>query len=149
MALSDYLADRRRAIEAEMKALKAELAEIRIAEEALLGVPTRRPIGVIASTAVTVREGSIKDWVLKALALGPNGMETDDIIATAKTIGGPDIPRSSITPQLSRLKAAGLIELDGRAWRLPERKSAEAQKNETSGGSYPPDVFEDDPHGVA
>lgn len=143
MALSDYLAERRQAIEAELKALKAELAEIKIAEEALQGRISARPVGVIVHRAMTIREGSIKDWILKVLALGPHGMETDDIIATAKTIGGPEIPRSSITPQLSRLKSAGFIEYDGHFWRLGDA-SPEARKNETPVGCEPSGASEGD-----
>lgn len=148
MALSDYLAERRREIEAEIKALKAELAEIRIAEEALLGAPSKAGASVIARGPLAVREGSIKDWILKALTLGPIGMETDDVISTVRTIGGPEIPRSSMTPQLSRLKAVGVVELEGRLWRLAEAAASQGLKKETPDGGNPSGVSDgDDPYG--
>lgn len=106
MPLTSYLATRRAEIEAQMAALKAELSEIEIAEAAL---GDARP--------AVVREGSIKDWALRALALCDEGADTGGVQAAIQNIGGPDVPRSSLTPQLSRLKAAGLLTQDGRNWR--------------------------------
>lgn len=117
MALIDYLAGRRSEIEAQIKALKGELSDIRIAEAALLG-ESKTP-GAGASGSSAVKEGSIKDWVLKVLDRSWEGYETDEILKAISTIGGPDIPRTSITPQLSRLKQAGLIVLDDRKWMRP------------------------------
>jgi hypothetical protein len=138
MALRDYLAARRDEIEGQMKALKAELGEIRIAEAALSGEPTRRNAVTGAQGPSPVREGSIKDWVLKALQVIEGGTETEDIIAGVLGIGGPLVPRNSMTPQLSRLKAMGLLVQEGRNWKLA---SGTAQNDETPGVS-PPDVPE-------
>ncbi len=135
MALLDYLLERRAEIEAQMKALKAELGEIRIAEAALTGAPVSRSVMTsVSGASATVREGSIKDWVLKALMTAPDGLETEGVIDAVRDAGGPDVPRNSMTPQLSRLKAAGLITQEGRSWRLAPR---EAQTNETPGGQTP------------
>lgn len=116
MALKDYLAVRRSDIETQIKALKAELAEIRVAEAALDAAPdvtatTPRP------AQGAVRSGTIKEWVLKALAGSLNGYETDQVMSAVKMIGGPDVPRNSMTPQLSRLKSEGLIVQEGRYWK--------------------------------
>lgn len=134
MKLKEYLANRRAEIDAEIKALKAELAEIRIAEDALSGAPTGKTVVASPKGPAVVREGSIKDWVLKALAHMPQGGETEQIITAISLLGGPLVPRNSMTPQLSRLKADELLELHGRLWRL-------AQKDETPGVS-PPDASE-------
>lgn len=115
MALVDYLARRREEIETQMRALKNELNEIRIAEAALNGTPSGRSV-VFGSI---VRDGTIKDWIMRALGAFPNGLETDGVIESIRKMGGPIVERSSITPQLSRLKAAGLIGHNGRQWRLP------------------------------
>lgn len=124
MALADYLASRRAEIEAQIKALRSELTEIKIAEDALSGgAPTRVPANS-ANGASTVRSGSIKDWVLKALAHEPDGLETDAVIFKVTGIGGPKVPRNSMTPQLSRLKGAGLIKQDGRLWKLASSNAA-------------------------
>ncbi|MFL5297394.1 MAG: hypothetical protein ACJ798_13515 [Phenylobacterium sp.] len=136
MALLDYLAERRLEIEAQIKTLKGELAEIRIAEAALTGVPTGRSV-VSSHSGVSsvVREGSIKDWVLRALAQAPFGLETERVIEAVHRAGGPEVPRSSMTPQLSRLKAAGLITQYGRVWAIPS--VSELQTVETPGVQSP------------
>jgi len=67
-------------------------------------------------------------------------METDAVIEGIRKMGGPLVERSSITPQLSRLKATGLISHDGRLWRLP---AAAPQKDETPGVS-PPSVSDEE-----
>lgn len=134
MALLDYLAARRSEIEAQLKTLRAELAEIRIAENALTGA-SPATITLSGGVGKSVRAGSIKDWVLKALAHASDGLDTDAIRIKVNEIGGPDVSRNSMTPQLSRLKAGGLIDLEGRLWRLAPQ--ARAQKNETPGVSPP------------
>ncbi len=136
MALLDYLGSRREEIEGQIKSLKAELSEIRIAETALTGgKPGKKPANSKRQRSV-VREGSIKDWVLKALMNTPEGYETDNVIIAVNLIGGPDVPRNSMTPQLSRLKAMGLIEQEGRFWRL----IGQQPQNDETPGVQPPDV---------
>jgi hypothetical protein len=135
MALRDYLASRRAEIEEQIKALRDELSEIRVAEAAITGTtPIARPQSP-KETVPTFRDGSIKDWILKALEAGPpHGLETEDVITWVELLGGPNVPRSSMTPQLSRLKSSGFILLDGRNWRLV---SASDQKDEAPGVQPP------------
>lgn len=126
MALKDYLDTRRTEIEADIKRLRAELADIKKAETAVYGGPgganqkpsrrTRRGSGI--------RVGTIKDWILRALRREPEGLETEDVIVAVQAIGGPEVPRNSMTPQLSRLKAAGLVSLDGRLWRIVQQEES-------------------------
>ena len=140
MALLDYLAERRVQIEAQIKELRGELAEIKIAEAAISGAGPSRGAVVRPQGGAIVREGSIKDWVLKALSAAPEeGLDTDDVISSTIELGGPEVRRSSMTPQLSRLKAAGLIEQSGRFWRL----FSSAPQNDETPGVQPPDVPED------
>ena len=116
MALTDLLNQRRAEIAQQIKALKAELDEIQIAQDALAGgKQTRAPVG---RSSGVVRFGSFKHWILQALQTVPDGLETDDVIRTVLSMGGPEISRSSMTPQLSRLKAATLVEQVGRRWRI-------------------------------
>ena len=115
----DYLATRREEIEAQMRALRAELNEIRIAEAALSGSPLGRTVMSGVRGSAIVRDGTIKDWIMRALGAFDTGLETDAVIEAIRKMGGPLVERSSITPQLSRLKAAGLIGHNGRLWRLP------------------------------
>lgn len=150
MALLDYLSARRAEIEAQMKALKGELAEIRVAEAALNGAPTGRTAVSGPQGGGVVREGSIKDWVLKALSTYQGGMTTDGVRAAVAGLGGPDVPRNSMTPQLSRLKAAALIELDGRLWRLAANDPFMFENEETPDGYQPSGASEEaeDFHGL-
>ena len=141
MALLDYLAARRAEIETQIKALRAELSEIKIAEAALGGAPMSKTVVSTPSGPNVVRQGSIKDWILKALALDHEGLETDDVIRAVLLMGGRDVPRSSMTPQLSRLKSAGLLNYTNGKWALSSR--APAQNDETP-GVQPPDVPEDE-----
>jgi hypothetical protein len=141
MALLDYLTTRRGEIEAQMKALKAELAEIRIAEEALVGGQTTRTVMSGTRGSSTVRAGSIKDWIMKALMQASKGLETDEVIEAVTAIGGPTVLRNSMTPQLSRLKGAGLIEQEGRLWRLVSHNAAQ---NDEALGVQPPSAPEDE-----
>lgn len=146
MALLDYLSSRRAEIEAQMKALRGELAEIRLAEQALLGnAPGKTAVSGPQGGGV-VREGSIKDWILKALSTIQGGMTTEGVMSAVVDLGGPDVPRNSMTPQLSRLKAASLIELDGRLWRLTANNSAMFRKDEAP-GVQPPDASDEDSFG--
>jgi hypothetical protein len=122
MSIRDLLAQRRLEIEAQMKAFREELAEIRLAEDAISkGSASRTGDSAPATRAAPeIREGSIKSWIMKALRDDPRGLETEGVIKHIELIGGPSVPRNSMTPQLSRLKSDGLITQDGRLWRLPD-----------------------------
>lgn len=158
MALLDYLTQRREEIEAQIKGLRSELAEIRIAETALRGEPEAKRATV--TNGAVIKAGTIKDWILKALMAYPaEGLETDGVIEAIRKMGGPLVERSSITPQLSRLKAARVLGHDGRHWRLPtdEEKAATklyeelvgplSQNDEASDGYQPSDASENVPRG--
>ena len=127
MALRDFLTARRSEIEAQIKALKAELEEIRVAEAAINGLdPTqaaapkiRGPGRPKAPEGHKIKPGSIKDWVIKALGDEPHGLETEEVILKVDAMGGPVVLRNSMTPQLSRLKDDdNLITLEGKRWKL-------------------------------
>jgi hypothetical protein len=120
MPVTELLAQRRAEIEAEIKKLRAELGQIRAAEEAIAsmsGEMAPAPRSRRASGSANVRAGSIKDWIIKALTDHPAGLETEGVIDAVEKLGGPQVPRNSMTPQLSRLKASGYVALDGRLWR--------------------------------
>lgn len=120
MSLRDLLDSRRSEIEAQLKALRAELEDIRIAVAAISGAPPG-PVarGPGRPSRNEIKPGSIKDWVLKALQDEPDGLETEEIIVKIGLLGGPKIVRNSMTPQLSRLKADdNKITLEGKRWKL-------------------------------
>jgi len=67
---------------------------------------------------------TIKDLALEALRAYPVGLDTNQIIAEIKEKHGQDIARSSMSPQLSRLKADGEIEQVGHVWRIVSLKNS-------------------------
>lgn len=137
MALMDYLSTRRSEIEAHIKALRAELAEIRIAEAALSGEGVGKTVVTTPKGPAVVREGSIKDWILRALTQAPEGLYTEGVITAIQTIGGPEVARSSITPQLSRLKAEGLVTYEVNKWWLLSRSDRNEETPDASTSSVP------------
>jgi len=144
MALRDFLSARRSEIETQLKALKAELEEIRVAEAAINGVSALAPSA--AATGVRrlgrpkgteIRPGSIKDWIKKALFDENDGLETEEIISKINRMGGPPVPRNSMAPQLSRLKSDdGLITLEGKRWKLLPPRAEPDFSNSFGGGSF-------------
>jgi len=129
MTLRAYLLSRSAAIEAEIKVLEVELAEIRVAQAAISGEADAIPSTPIRRRRrpTTVRDGSIKAWILRVLAeFEPDGgLVTDDVIHAVEAMGGPEVLRNSMTPQLSRLKANGVITQQGRRWKLAPPAAAD------------------------
>lgn len=67
-------------------------------------------------------------WTLKQIAVQalrdhfPEGATANQLLDVLKAAYGREIERSSLSPQLSRLKEDGIIELDGKLWRLPQKR---------------------------
>ncbi len=134
--LREYLAQRRRDIQAEMRGLKLELTEIDAAEHALDGVtePVRRPRGRPATGRKT-----LKELALEVLSRHyPNGVEAQSILAEILLIHGVEVARESMSPQLSRLGADGIItKVEGNLWRLSRAPLDPALSDETPGEPTP------------
>jgi hypothetical protein len=129
MTIRDILAARRAELEAQVKDLMIELAQIDAAEKAIEGVSSGfgpqadfiaplQPTANADRSASKPRDGTIKDWICKALAANAHGLETEAVIEAVKQLGGPEVIRSSMSPQLSRLKSDGVIKQVGRLWIL-------------------------------
>lgn len=102
-----------------LASLEEELAEIQKSAEAIgmvNGVRTQR-----AAKAPT-KEGTIKDYAVQVLADAPNGLVALDILARINERFGTDYPRTSLSPQLSRLKNEGRIARRGVVWFLVGEK---------------------------
>ncbi len=65
-----------------------------------------------------VAAGSIKAAVLATLKETGRGMQTQEILKSINEKLGTNYPRSSLSPQLSRLKADHQITHDGTSWAL-------------------------------
>jgi hypothetical protein len=71
---------------------------------------------------------TIKEAVVSVLNASLFGMTALEILEKIDTLHGMDYPRTSLSPQLSRLKNDGVIAKDGKIWRLvpPSAKKNEA-----------------------
>ena len=64
--------------------------------------------------------------IVQVLAGRPQGATATDILQLIEAIFGKKIIRSSISPQLSRLKSAGVLILENNMWRLVNAPDAES-----------------------
>jgi len=121
--LRSYLANRRTEIGEQIKALKAELAEIAIAEKALGGDAPE------VMTRARSRNGhpTLKDMALAVIdAAGPDGLDANQIREAIKANYGREIARESLSPQLSRLGQQEVLERHGLLWRKKRLSPEEA-----------------------
>ena len=65
-----------------------------------------------------IRRGSIKDYAVQVLSDSPNGMVAMDILAAINERFQKDYDRTSLSPQLSRLRQDGVLGLRGPVWYL-------------------------------
>ncbi len=124
ISLKDFLPQRKAQIKAQIAALKKELQAIQLAEGAIVSEDDED------TTVITSRRKSsritIKDMIIGVLENKPDGADSFKIRDLIKEKYDKDVPRPSISPQLSRLKADdGLLELRGSNWvLLPQKKTA-------------------------
>lgn len=111
--INDYLPRRKAEILALIGELKAELRQI-AAAEAAGELASRRK----AKSAVRGPE-TIKEQVIAILTDCPNGLEATEILDRLRVRFGRELKRESLSPQLSRLGADGVIERNGKTWILP------------------------------
>ena len=117
--LNKFIARRKAEIAEEMEGLRTELRQISAAEamaqsEANLQAARRRE-----QTPET-----IKEQVVKILVDCPSGLNAKEIQAQLKSRFDRDVKRESLSPQLSRLGAEGVIKRDGKIWALPMVETA-------------------------
>ena len=117
MPLRKYLSSRRGEVVAELRALRAELREIRRVE-ATLGVEKE-------ATPVVAEAGGDGSRTLKGMAVAVlteagAGLTAHGIIAEIAKTFGQTVARESLSPQLSRLSQDGKLVRHGRTWFLPE-----------------------------
>jgi hypothetical protein len=106
--LRDFLAAREAEIRDQQKALKAELRDLQIAKAALEG---NQSVPAASALALT-----IKEMARAVLAGQPNGLNSSGILDGIKKQFARDIERTSLSPQLSRLKEDGELTLSGEIW---------------------------------
>lgn len=115
ITLREFMAARKAEIQSQIKALRDELREIDAAFAALPqdgSARTTRERGPSGTGKKT-----LKELALEALKENPEGMEAVEIIKWIKDKYDLDVPRESMSPQLSRLGGDGIIKRDGLTWR--------------------------------
>jgi hypothetical protein len=81
---------------------------------------------------ITLGTTTIKQAVLDLLQEHPDGLTAEDILTKLNAGPLPNLVRSSLSPQLSRLRHIdGAIDFQGGWWRV-------AKKDDAEGGSHPP-----------
>lgn len=136
-SLRDFIASRREEIKREISSLRAELRELSLAESAIKN-GTPETVTSDGRRGTSESKITIKDMVLEVLADKPAGAEATEILNLIANRFGEEIPRPSLSPQLSRLKEEGRLALEGRIWRvaenIPDPKDESLGSETTSGG---------------
>ncbi|MFA6205209.1 MAG: hypothetical protein WC689_03280 [Methylocystis sp.] len=100
-------------VQAQLEAIEAERRDLDAAAGAINAMPDHGSI-----TRRYVPEMTIKEAVLKVLHAEPNGLAATEILRRINSELRTDYARTSLSPQLSRLKQEGKIELYGQLWKL-------------------------------
>jgi aspartate aminotransferase-like enzyme len=133
----DYLRARRKDITAQIQALNEELRDLDRMESALTGQGSLTLATANLASAVPVEyratpeemerlsrrqrrrfEMGIKAMGLQVLASMNQDVPAMQIIELIKDSFGVSLVRTSLSPQLSRLKDEGLVELTDKGWRI-------------------------------
>lgn len=133
--LRDFIAQREAEIRDQQKALKAELRDLQIAKTALE-----------AQNAPDASKGlgpalTIKEMAREVLSRQPNGLNSSGIQDGIKKSFGRDVERTSLSPQLSRLKDDGELALDGDVWFTTEHYAAVRSQQSTVADENPFDSY--------
>lgn len=136
LAPKDYITERRREISQRMQSLRDELGLLDKMESALgdsvltplpAAVQIPRPDGVAPKPRMRFEQG-IKGMVLAVLDdAGAVGLSAMQMLIEIKKTFGYELPRTSLSPQLTRLKRSELIGSSNGIW-LITSKGREALK---------------------
>lgn len=111
--LRDFIAAREADIKSQMKALRSELGDLKIAKSALDPLSSEIEPGGLQSGSRT-----IKDMVRTILKSDSTGLTATDILAKIKENFDRDLGRTSLSPQLSRMKEDGEVIVNDNSWFL-------------------------------
>ena len=122
------LRDEINTIAKERAALEAALdAAIRSTGSGWTAPPPLQPQEEYSTPSRRTRhQMTIKEAILHVLGGGVGGMTALNILDEIETRTGMRLERTSLSPQLSRLKADGLIKRDGVIWSIASTETNEA-----------------------
>jgi hypothetical protein len=129
--LIEFVRRRRREIDAEEERLKLELEKLH-AERSALNYAERMHMRTAEketyldkkfNTTAFIRRGTIKEKVINILKEHKNGLVALEILAKINNEREIPLERTSLSPQLSRLRQEGILDLDGTIWRLADEYS--------------------------
>lgn len=133
--LRDFIAQREAEIRDLQKALRVELRDLQIAKTALESQNSSEASRA-QGAAVT-----IKDMAREVLSSQPGGLNSSGILDGIRKSFGRDVERTSLSPQLSRLKDEGELVLDGEVWFTTTHYAAFQSKSRVSPDSNPFDSY--------
>lgn len=107
-----------RKLEQKIAAAESELADLINAAKAI-GIVNGLPAPPRGITRKTPPEKTIKEAALEVLQEFPNGLMALDLLAKINERYGLNLARTSLSPQLSRLKKERKIISKGSIWLLP------------------------------
>jgi hypothetical protein len=122
--LRDFIVTRETDIKSQIKALKVELSDLKIAKSALDS--QGGSISLETPTAVTK---TIKDMIRDALKSATVGLTSTDILTKIIDQTGRQIERTSLSPQLTRMKADGEVTLVDNLWFLADAPDFAAKRH--------------------
>lgn len=64
------------------------------------------------------RKPTIKEMIVTVLSIFPDGLDVGEILDHVRVVFGTEVPRTSLSPQLSRMKTEEEVDLLGDKWRL-------------------------------
>ena len=129
-ALREFIRNRRNELLRQISTLQSELKELDLAQSAIGDHMTETFVAdtslrEIAEAGQVARprlrsKKTIKQMAVDMLCDKPNGATAIEIIELIHERFGVDVPRASISPQLSRLKLDGEVEYTNNKWSLPQ-----------------------------
>jgi hypothetical protein len=133
LTLTEFIARRRQELTAEEGKLRQRLqdvlSELQRLDEAEATSARSKTDGshtsrVLRRRLSAVKPGTIMESVLNVLTKHDGGLSAMDILREIRMAGTHGmLQRESLSPQLSRLRQSGYIDLDGSVWKLRKKET--------------------------
>lgn len=123
MSLMEFIEQREAEIKELRKALYEELKQLKAAKAAISGISVRVESSDESSSAQA--EPTIKEMTLEVISDAERALTAEEILQAIKSKFLKEIQRTSLSPQLTRLKREGRIAYDVETsqWGFPAKNS--------------------------